>query len=174
MKTKPLPALAMKLRDLGAPNWQKGSALYFISPPVEYNDMGFITETSYVIVGYTKVSKTPIPDFDLAEALDGWTGPLDGTISSFTDGPPETTCFAANDKGKLLGDDYENDEFPNCRVTGGPPKPEKALAKLQGGYRITTNKTEVDESVRLFRERMGRWPLDHPIQKKIEEAAIVD
>lgn len=127
---------AYKIRNLGRPNFHRGSSLYKVGPPIEINDRGFLTETRFVIVAFSP--------------------------SASDHGREETTVFAANEKAQLFGwvsrderfdahglrwnnDNYNDDELlePRQRVVGRLDH-EAALGRLR--YVVTTRQSDVDKA----------------------------
>lgn len=101
--------IAKFVRALGRPNWYAGSALYHVTPPVEMNDLGFLTEAENIICGITPA------------AIDH--------------GQPETALFFAKRDGSLwyLGD-YEGSAVGV--YVKGKVDHQAAFSKLQQGYVI--------------------------------------
>lgn len=131
---------AFKIKDLDrSRSFRPGSALYKVGPPAEVNDMGFLTETHFVVVAVTD------------EAVDH--------------GKPETTIFAATKKGRLFSSKYANAYFEDLagayeemdllgegrRIVG---KKDHAAALKALGYRIVDDERIVDEVNRAFREKI--------------------
>lgn len=119
-------SIAVKVKEMGRPNWHAGTALFRLSPPIEVNDCGFLTETEFVIVAFTP------------RAVDH----LD----------KETNIFYAHGNGRTYHDwDLDAVEVSDCRVVG---KNDHAAALRKIGYEIVEDKRDVVEGIREFRAKI--------------------